>query len=69
MSINAFSFEKIADMVDKNNKKYTKNMLSSYQYFTRADTRRLLGDLGGFKFKSVKEGVAELLYLDKRQNK
>ena len=31
---------------------------ASYQYFTRADTERLLSIIGPYKFKSVKEGLA-----------
>ncbi len=37
----ATSYNSIADMIDKDAKQYVKNPLSSYQYLTKADTRRI----------------------------
>jgi UDP-glucose 4-epimerase len=58
---NATAFNEIANLINKDNKKYVKNPLSSYQYLTKADTRKLLSTIGPFKFTSVKEGVSKIM--------
>ena len=54
----ATTYEEIANVINKGNKKYIKNPLSSYQYLTKADTERLAGAVGKFKFTSVEEGIS-----------
>ncbi len=54
----ATSYGSIADMINPKGKKFVKNPLSSYQRLTKADTRRLLGAIGDFKFTTVRDGIA-----------
>jgi UDP-glucose 4-epimerase len=56
----ATSFSQLADLIG--GETYTIKMLpipdpASYQYFTRADTTRLLSIIGPYKFKSIEEGL------------
>lgn len=53
------SFNEIAQMIG-GKRVYVKNKLNTYQLFTKADTRKLLGAIGDYKFKSVKDGVKEM---------
>ncbi len=55
----ATSYNEIADLVG-GNRTYVKNPLSTYQLLTKADTKRLLDDIGNFTFVDVKEGIARL---------
>jgi UDP-glucose 4-epimerase len=57
----AIQYEEIANIINKSNKIYIKNPLSSYQYLTKADTKRLLDTIGKFKFTSVKNGISKIL--------
>ena len=52
-------YGKIAGMIGGTNVEYTKNPLSSYQYLTRADTRRLIDAIGRYKFISCKEWIMQ----------
>ncbi len=54
-------FNTIADLIDKGAKKYIPMPLPTYQYITKADTRRLLSLIGKYKFVSIEEGITELL--------
>ena len=53
----ATSYNDIAKMIGPIKKEYVKNPLSSYQQFTKANTSRLLSDIGKFKFINIKEGI------------
>ena len=57
------SFREIAEMIDRNNIQYVKNPIpkEQYQFFTKADTRRILSLSKGFQFTDVKSGVAKTL--------
>jgi UDP-glucose 4-epimerase len=63
----ATSYNEIADMIDKKNKKYMPNKLSTYQTMTRADTTRLLKCIGVYDFVEVKEGIRKMLKLQPEQ--
>ena len=52
-------YGEIAGMIGGTDVKYTKNPLSSYQYLTRADTRRLIDAIGRYKFISCKEWIMQ----------
>lgn len=54
------SYNDIADMVSSGKKIHVPNPLSSYQLLTKADTRKLLGAIGKFKFKDVRDGAREM---------
>lgn len=51
------SYNQIADLINKNNKKYVKNPLKTYQYLTKADTRKLKSVIGDYNFKSIEEFI------------
>ena len=53
----ATSYNNIAQMIGLIKKEYVKNPLSSYQQFTKANTSRLLGDIGKFNFINIKEDI------------
>lgn len=53
----SIQYDEIADAIDKRNKKYVENPLSSYQYLTRADTKRLRGVIGDYKFVNAKDWI------------
>lgn len=53
----ARTYREIAEWIDKKNVKYVKNPLSTYQYLTKADTRRLRGAIGSYKFVDTKEWI------------
>ncbi len=55
------TYNEIADLVSSAEKIHEKNPLTSYQLLTKADTRKLLSAIGGYKFKDIKEGVRELV--------
>ncbi len=57
----ATSYNEIADMIDKENKRYIPNKLSAYQVLTKADTTRLLECIGAYDFVEVREGIRRLL--------
>lgn len=50
-------YDEIADVIDKKNKRYVENPLSSYQYLTRADTKRLRSIIGNYKFINAKDWI------------
>ena len=54
------SYDFIANIINSKNKKYIKNPLSSYQYLTRADTKRLIATIGQFRFTSIEEGINQI---------
>ena len=56
----ATSYNEIADMISSN-KVHVDNPLSTYQLLTKADTAKLLGAIGNYDFKDVKEGVREMI--------
>lgn len=53
------SFNEIAQMIG-GKRVYVKNKLNTYQLLTKADTRKLLGAIGDYKFKSVRDGIREM---------
>ncbi len=55
------SYNDIANMISDCEKVHTKNPLSTYQLLTKADTKRLLGAIGNYKFKDIKDGVADMV--------
>ena len=57
----ATTYNTIADAINKDNKRYVNNPLSSYQYLTKADTGRLKEIIGDYKFRNVKESIETLL--------
>ncbi len=57
----ATSYEDIANAINKTNKKYINNPLSSYQYLTRADTGRLRKTIGDYKFIEIGEGINKMI--------
>ncbi len=57
----ATSYNDIADMISSGKKIHIRNPLSTYQLLTKADTRKLRGAIGAFKFKDVKMGVKEMV--------
>ncbi len=56
----ATKYEDIANIINKGNKKYVSNPLSSYQYLTQANTKRLLEAIHEFKFTSVDQGIKKI---------
>lgn len=52
-------YNDIADALDRKNKKFVKNPLSSYQLLTKADTTRLRSVIGDYKFIKVKDWIKE----------
>lgn len=54
-------FNYIADLIDKNAKKYIPMPLPTYQYLTRADTTKLLKTIGDYKFISIEDGINKTL--------
>ena len=57
------SFREIAELIHKDGIKYADNPIpkAQYQYFTKADTSRILDLAKGFKFTDVREGIAKTL--------
>lgn len=53
----ATTYNEIADAIDEKNKKYVENPLSSYQYLTKADTKRLRSVIGDYRFVNVKDWI------------
>jgi len=53
-----FRYEDIADAIDSEHKKHIENPLGSYQYLTKADTTKLLNDIGGYKFTSLMDWLS-----------
>ncbi len=55
----ATSFKRIAELVDKKNIEYVANPLpkNQYQYFTKADTKRILGLFKNYKFVEIEDGI------------
>jgi len=56
----ATAYATIAQMIDKHRITYAPNPLSSYQYYTRADTTRLREALGDYKFKELERGIEDM---------
>ena len=52
-------YMEIAGMIGGRNVEYVKNPLSSYQYLTRADTRKLIEAIGRYRFISCKEWIMQ----------
>ncbi len=59
----AISFNEIADLIQKDGKKFVPNPLSTYQYHTQADTRRLFETIGEYKFTDT---TAAIKYLSEK---
>lgn len=58
----ATSFLSVARMMKPKRILFVKNPYkSSYIYYLKADTKRLLKEIGGYKFISVKDGVSRLM--------
>ncbi len=57
------SFREIAELIDKDGIKHIDNPIpkEQYQYFTKADTSRILGLAKGFRFTGIREGIARTL--------
>lgn len=53
----AIEYNYIADLIEKNNKKYVENPLKTYQYLTKADTKKLFNTIGQYKFKTVEDFI------------
>lgn len=53
----ATAYTTIAEMIDKTKIVYVPNPLSSYQYYTRADTTRVREILGDYECKGLEEGI------------
>jgi UDP-glucose 4-epimerase len=52
------AYTAIAEMIDRQNIKYIPNPLANYQLYTKADTTRLRGALGGgYEVKELAEGI------------
>ena len=58
---NAFSYEHIAEVIDKSSIKHVDNPLKAYQYLTKADTSKLLRDIGDYKFMNLDEWIAKTI--------
>jgi len=56
----ATAYVTIAEMIDKDRIRYVPNPLSSYQYYTRAETGRLRETLGDYPFVKLEKGIADL---------
>ena len=56
----ATPYRTIAEMIDKDAIRYVPNPLTSYQYYTRADTTRLKRVLGDCKFVTIEKGMREM---------
>ena len=57
---NAFSYEHIAEIIDKSSIKHVDNPLKAYQYLTKADTSKLLREIGDYKFINLNEWIAKM---------
>ncbi len=58
----ATSFNYIAKLMEPQKIVYTKNpYLSSYIFYLKADTKRLLGAIGRYRFITVKEGISKMV--------
>ncbi len=58
----ATSYNQIADMISRKAKTvHIKNPLSTYQLLTKANTNKLLGAIGNYRFKDIKSGIAEMV--------
>ena len=44
---------------------HVKNPLSTYQRFTKADTRKLLSAIGSYEFINVKAGISKLMKINR----
>jgi nucleoside-diphosphate-sugar epimerase len=53
----ATSYGAIAGMIAKDAIRYVANPLPSYQYYTRAETTRLRGALGDYRFITLENGM------------
>ena len=58
---NVFSYEHIAEVIDKSSIKHVDNPLKAYQYLTKADTSKLLRDIGDYKFMDLDEWIAKTI--------
>ncbi len=50
-------YKEIAELINPSNIKYVPNPLSTYQYYTKADTARLLDTLHGYEFIDTREWI------------
>ena len=57
----ATTYLAIAEMIDRSNITFVPNPLSSYQYYTRAETERLRSVLGDYEFLPLEEGIRALI--------
>lgn len=57
----AVSYREIAEIIDKDNIRYVKNPLKSYQLLTLADNRKLIRTIGDYKFMSVRDWARKML--------
>ena len=55
---NAFSYGHIAEIIDKEHMVHVENPFKAYQYLTKADTSKLMQEIGDYKFLDLKEWVA-----------
>jgi UDP-glucose 4-epimerase len=58
----ATSFNRIAQMIDPNHIQYVPNPLSDYQYYTKADTRRLRQTLGDYRPADLPTGIRNMAW-------
>ena len=57
----ATAYSDIAEMIDPGNWAWVDNPLTTYQAWTRADTRKLKSIIGAYEFTGVEKGVEEQL--------
>ena len=53
----ATSYTAIAEMIDRHNIKHVPNPLPDYQYYTRADAKRLRRALGDYEIVQIEKGI------------
>lgn len=58
---NATEYDYIADLIDKKNKRYIDNPLKTYQYLTKADTKKLFNLIGEYKFQKPEDFIKRSL--------
>ncbi len=56
----AIAYQTIAEMIDGRCIRHVPNPLSSYQYYTRADTHRLRQVVGEYKFVELEKSIREV---------
>jgi nucleoside-diphosphate-sugar epimerase len=60
----ATTYKSIAARIDKDHVKYVRNPLTSYQYYTRADTQRVSTVMGKRKLRPLDDGIAAMRRTD-----